>query len=96
MLESSRSEVWEIATWPQVPPIPVHSPLSLWHCCLFYQEVESISQALKAGLGLVSGFGLLDASKHDANKGLKSTCALEFVTPSCWEHCNQHCGEELG
>lgn len=54
------------------------------------KEVESISPVC------VNCFGMLDAGKHDASKGLKSTCALGIVASCCWEHCSHHCGEELG
>lgn len=46
----------------------------------------------QAELGCGSGFGLLDASKYDTSKGLKSICALGFVAISCWEPCSCHCG----
>lgn len=59
-------------------PLCLHT-LLMWCFRSFFQEGWSTSPSFEEWVGHVTYFGQWDISKHNANKGLKSTCALGFA-----------------
>lgn len=77
-----QNQRYEGLQWPRVSPFLYAHPV-MPHVIIAVLSIKKwshFSSPQKAELGCGSGFGLLDASKYDTSKGLKSICALGFVT----------------